>query len=217
MTRLFLGVMRLICRRRGAVPSDVGHVPRLLESIAEFSCLRLLRCCSIQHLGRLADNVVKTSKIIGNPNPASVLTEMLVRIMIQLCMGLLGLLAVMVKVAQLDFIPTTLYLDFTLGQVIRAISFATNVTSVYDIGDERKAAVRRFLVQNYEHALCDCQGPSPIIKAWERKLAHELWTRFGPRKACQRFDNNSDCYLLSRHARNACFCYGWKARAQVVR
>ena len=183
----------------------------MLESIAEFSCLRLLRFCSIQQLGQVVLSKFLTVKTSGNPKVAPLVA--LLGTLPSLCYGVLGLLAVMVKIAQLDFVPTTLYLNFTLEEIIRLISFATNVASVYDIGDEKKAAVRRFLVQNYEHALCDCDEPAPIIMAWERKLASELRTRFGACKACQRFKINSDRYLRSTHVRSTFVRYGWKARA----
>jgi hypothetical protein len=157
-----------------------SKIARSAEEVAEWSSFQLLRNLGTVSIATTATDMLHVTKLIFNPSTKYL--KALLSTVFPLVWGCLGVMSLAAKIAQLDFLRTSLYTEymFNVDKVVRLLSFTVAVVSIYDIGDEHKNAVQRFCVQDYEHALCNGKYPAPIWKAWERKLACALKHTFDP-------------------------------------
>jgi len=165
----------LCCRPRAG--EHGATIAGRLERVAEWSALSWLRGISVATLGKVADAEMETARAFQSTTVG--LYKAAVHSAETFLFGLIGMVALAVKLAQLDFVAHTLYWEYSRSQVIRLVSFGISVVGIYDIADIEKWTIQRFLVQDYEFALAGGRTPGAIWTAWNQALSLELRKHYG--------------------------------------
>eukprot|EP00439_Symbiodinium_sp_Y106_P038059 s2393_g4.t1 len=147
------------------------------EDIASWSSMQLLRNISLSRLSQRVTRVTEECKLFFNPKMQYVMAPF--EAFGYIAAGLFGIVVLAIKTTQIEFVSTTLANDYSLQQWFRLISFAMSMVSIFNLDEEGRLAVQRFLLHPFENICTGSQMPSPVFLAWEQKLAAEISAKKG--------------------------------------
>ncbi|CAE7474843.1 unnamed protein product [Symbiodinium natans] len=157
-------------------------IANAMEDVASWSCMQLLRNVAMARLSRRVTKVMKESKRFFNPNMQYVAGVF--EALGYVAGGVFGIIVLAIKTTQIEFVSKVIVVDFSLQQWFRLVSFAMSMVSIFNLEEERRFAVQRFLLHPFEDSCTGGQLPPPIFLAWEQKLAAQIsatqgfWTSF---------------------------------------
>ncbi|CAE7672934.1 unnamed protein product [Symbiodinium sp. CCMP2456] len=147
------------------------------EDIASWSSMQLLRNISLSRLSQRVTRVTEECKLFFNPKMQYVMAPF--EALGYIAAGLFGIVVLAIKTTQIEFVSKTLANDYSLQQWFRLISFAMSMVSIFNLDEESRFAVQRFLLHPFENICTGSQMPSPVFLAWEQKLAAEISAKKG--------------------------------------